>query len=181
MRITFESSKGVSFSDIIRFSSFSHLTPFDLLSPEYDEDVKPYLYDMGIDTNLRIDVQACLHRNMSGHKAVGYRYIGFERTDEKWLKNPQCTMAARLASQEDPSLAAEMKGMSTEGMSGAAYMAMCAKAKGTESAIDDYFKVETEESSEDDTKMMKLLRDIQIEVRGGLSPDEDLFGVGVGK
>ena len=181
MRITFESSKGVSFSDVIRFSSFSHLTPFDLLSPEYDEDVKPYLYDMGIDTNLRIDVQACLHRNMSGHKAVGYRYIGFERTDEKWLKNPQCTMAARLASQEDPSLAAEMKGMSTEGMSGAAYMAMCAKAKGTESAIDDYFRVETEDTTEDDTKMLKILRDIQIEVRGSLTSDEDLFGEGVSK
>lgn len=181
MRITFESAKGVSFSDVVKYGSFSHLTPFDLLKPEYDNDVKPYLFDCGIDTNLRVDVQACLHRTLSGEKLLGYRYVGFERTDPQWLNSPSCTMAARLASQEDPSLAAEMKGMSTEGMSGAAYMAMCAKAKGTESAIDDYFRVETEDTTEGDTKMLKILRDIQIEVRGSLTADEDLFGEGVNK
>lgn len=181
MRISFESAKGISFTDVIKQKCFSGLTMIDLLQQENDHKAKPFLFSEGVDTDKRIDVQACLHRDLSGNKVLGYRYVGFERTDPLWLRDKRSTMATRLASQKDPSLAAEMKGMSTEGMSGTAYMAMCSKAKGIEEAIDDYYRVESEPSTEDDIKMMKLLRDIQIEVRGTLTIDEDMFGVGTYK
>lgn len=181
MKISFESAKGVSFFDVVQQEAFKNLSMFDLLSHENDEKVKSYLYEQGIDIGLRIDVQACVHRTLNNTRVIGYRYVGFERTDPEWLKDPRCTMAARLASQKDVSLAAEMKGMSTEGMSGAAYMAMCAKAKGTESALDDYVRVETEDTCEEDRALMKTLRSIQIEVRGSLTIDEDMFGAGVNK
>lgn len=181
MKISFESAKGVSFFDVVQQEAFKRMSMFDLLSPANDDRVKPYLHEQGIDIGLRIDVQACVHRTLNNTRVIGYRYVGFERTDPGWLKDPRCTMAARLASQNDASLAAEMKGMSTEGMSGAAYMAMCAKAKGTESALDDYIRVETEDTCAEDTALMKTLRDIQIQVRGSLTIDEDMFGVGASK
>lgn len=173
MKLSFESAKGVSFRDVLKHHLFSGVREIDLLSPEMDDKVFPILHWLGIDNSRRIDVQACWHRTLDGTKVCGYRYVGFERIDKEWLDSAKSTMAARLASQKDISLAAEMKGMSTEGMSGSAYMAMCTKALEGDSPDNKTGSVETEDTWEDSVAQIKVLQEIQQRVRGTLTIDED--------
>ncbi len=160
---------GVSFKDVISIPAFADLTQFDLLKPKMDAQTAPYLFKLGMNIDKPVIVQACKHRTLDKQSIIGYRYCGHERTDKEWLNNSRCTMSARIASQRDPYLGAEMARMSAEGLGVSSYKTI--EDKEEAGAKNEIYEDDWQESR----SMMKSLAAIQVSVRGPLTNDENMF------
>lgn len=169
--------KRVSFLDILKVPQFSHLTQFDLLPRRMDNEVAPLLWRLGFDIDKGIRIQACVHRTIDLQTVTGYSYVCLERADDEWLANKNCSMSARIHSQEDPWLAADLVRMSMEGTSEGKFIAMCAQAAGADGTTRSV-KETFSETWEEDYSVMQALRDIQKQVRGYLHADEDVIADG---
>jgi len=169
-----------SFRDVLRIPEFKGLNQFDLLQTNMDSKVQPYLFSLGADTNRTMSIQGCKHRSSESKQAiVGYRYAFHERMDKEWTSTRQCSLSARIHSQVDKDLAAEMVRMSQESVNWESFEKYAIavetkKAKG-KLVIED---VEAEEDYYSDLEEMAILRDIQMSIRGSLSADEDMFYTG---
>lgn len=167
---------GISFYDVVKLPEFSKLSIFDLLRPEMDSKVAPYLWEIGADIDKPVKVQACQHRTLDGAVRIGYRYVYPERTDYAWTRSSGCSMAGRIAAQKDKHLASDMVRLSTQGTSWSSYQLMVIRAAGQEGMTYDE-KQQQNEEVEASTGMMHKLREIQISIRGHLSIDEDTLNV----
>ena len=169
--------RGISFYDVLSIPEFSHMKHFDLLPTTMDSKVSPYLFKLGIDTSHVILIQACKHRKDDGQVVLGYRYVGRERTDKPWLNCVHSTMAARIDSQKDKHLAAEMLRMSKEGQDWRSFKAMAiasAKAEDITAAQRHGLEEEKPEPSyREDISEIQSLMEVQRAVRGYIHPDED--------
>lgn len=166
--------KRVSFLDILKVPSFSHLTQFDLLPHSMDSEVAPILWRLGFDIDKGIRIQACVHRTVDLQTVVGFSYVCLERADEEWLANKNCSMSARIHSQEDPWLAADLVRMSMEGTSEGKFIAMCVGAGGKDGTT-RVVKSDEDENWQENLSVIRTLRDIQRNIRGALHPDEDVL------
>ena len=90
------------------------------LCPEYvearkkgdEEKVTELLYHLGMDTNLPVELEMCLHRNLRDKEVYGARWHGYERIDKEWAKSGYASMAAIIASSSDYEFRKELRGMS---------------------------------------------------------------------
>ena len=171
--------QGISFYDVLTIPEFCHLHMVDLLPNEMDARVAPYLYKLGVDVNHVVLIQACKHRRDSGEIVTGYRYVGRERTDKTWLDCIHSSMAARVDSQKDKHLAADMLLMSKEGQDWRSFKQMAIAAAADINGALDYvqkhgFEEEKPEPTwRDDLEQIRVLQALQKQVRGYLHPDED--------
>lgn len=170
--------QGISFYDVLTIPEFSGLKMFDLLPTQMDSKVAPYLYKLGIDVNHVVLIQACKHRRDNGEVVLGYRYVGRERTDKSWLNCIHSSMAARIDSQKDKHLAADMLKMSKEGQDWRSFKAMAiavaADAGELEYVQKHGFEEEKPEPTyKEDLSEIQTLMELQRAVRGGLHPDEN--------
>lgn len=168
---------GVSFLDVLELPQFYGLTQFELLKPQYDSDVLPHLFHLGCNIDRPFVVQACKHKRLNGEVVIGYRYCFYERTDNDWLNSNRCTMSARIASQVDKHLAADMVKMSAEGMGWSGYknMVLAAVGKNKDGMTSNIRDLEPIEDYEASFEIMKALASIQEQVRGALIADENML------
>ena len=96
-----------------------------------------------------------------------------ERTDKLWLSRKQSSLEARIEAARDPDLQGDMIYMSTEGIPWNKFREMCDKARGQEGTTKNIAPTEPLEDFAESLQMMKLLRDIQIEIRGGINVIEE--------
>lgn len=170
-----------SFTDLLLVPKLKDYTYFDLLKKDLEGEIFPYLFEFGIDTNKKIVVQACQHRNLQNKVVVNYRFMGYERIDKQWIDSPYSSMIGRIGAQSDQDLALDMRNMSAEGMSFSDFSLMALeevskrKAKKYEDLLD--YSKEYGEECLDILKQMKTLQEIQISVRGPLDEEEDLINV----
>ena len=61
---------------------------------ENGDTVKSVLYDLGLDTSSHYEQQFNTHRNRLNQVYTGTRFVGLERTDEKWLNSSYASVAA---------------------------------------------------------------------------------------
>ena len=165
-----------SFYDVLRIPEIAAIaeTQFDLLPHHMDSIVAPYLFRLGGDIDRGLKIQACRHRMINLQSVVGFRYVMLERSDKEWLKDRNCSMSARIHSQEDPYLASDMVRMSMEGTSEGKFIAMCAACIGKDGTVGVVKKEESEDWQED-VSMMRTLMEIQRSVRTYIHPDENMF------
>ena len=170
--------KRVSFYDVLSIPAFHGMSHFDLLPRKMDSEVLPYLFKMGINIDTQVLVQPCRHRTLEGKEALGYTYVGMERTDKQWLDSKFSTMSARIASQKDKELASDMLKSSREGVDYSSFVKMALMA-----ATSDELKQAKErresivplDTYDDDLSIMKSLKLVQESARGYLHPDEDMI------
>ena len=96
-------SRPVSFRDVIKCLNYlghSGINEIHLLPRSQDELVKPILYELGIDINKPIYIQAYKHRDMDNNIGIGFRYNGTIRTDREWVNGKHCDVPAVLFNQE---------------------------------------------------------------------------------
>lgn len=160
--------------DILKIPEFNELTVFDLIHKENDERISILLYHCGADIDKGVKIQACNHRTLDHKIVTSYRYVFLERSDKEWLSNPNCSMSARIHSQEDKWLAADMVRASAEGINGEGFRAMCVGAIGRDGTTKAPQQLITEDWQEDRLAMLAL-RNIQADIRGYIHPDEDMF------
>lgn len=97
--------KSISFKDILSLEGFEEFkNEFALLPYEVDEKVFPILWQLGIDTNRGIAIQACKHRTADGDIHLGYRYAGFERSDKQWRDSGYMSVEAVIENANDEGL-----------------------------------------------------------------------------
>ena len=165
-----------SFHDVLRIPEIAAIADnqFDLLKHEMDSVVAPYLFKIGMNIDRGIRIQACVHRTVDLQTVCGYRYVGLERNDKEWLSNRNCSMSARIHSQEDPYLANDMVRMSMQGTSESKFIEMCAMASGMEGTVRTIKKIEVDDW-QDNATTMRTLMEIQRSVRTYIHPDENMF------
>lgn len=156
-------TNAVSAVDIVKLPEFSGLSRIDLIHPKNDSKIALYAFQVGCNVDVPPKVQACKHRTFEGKVVVDYRYVYPERTDNAWIASPECSLRQRIDSQEDTELRSDMVKMSQQGFNWPKFKQ------------EDLLKHEVCEDPEDMLKMMKTLQDIQIQIRGPLGVDEDMF------
>ena len=104
--------KMFSAEDILELPEFVGLTVFDLINPANDKVIADMLYKVGVDNSKDVEVYPCRHRRLGGKETVNYAYVFWERTDREWLQSPYSSMSARIESQTDGDLKAEMIALS---------------------------------------------------------------------
>jgi hypothetical protein len=167
----------VSFSDVVTIPEFESVSQFDLLQPKYDSRVSPYLFKLGIDIGKRVHVQACRHRNLQHNVVLGYRYVGFERTDRDWLKCKHSSIQALIESQTDLSLATDLYMMSAEGLDWETF-AKAALAEANQRGYVKVVEMEPEDDYEPTLSLISSLQQIQKSIRGGIAADENMTNPG---
>ena len=82
----------------------------DLLHPDKDIEVAPYLYEMGLDTSQPFSVAAANFRDLNNKTGVGYLYCGEVRRDRAFINSPWCSIIDRvsIAYSKDHSLGQEL-------------------------------------------------------------------------
>jgi len=159
-------TNAVSAVDILKIPEFSHMSVFDLIDPKNDSKVAPYLYPVGCNVDVTPTIQACKHRTFDGDIVLNYRYVYPERKDREWTKNAGCSLRSRIDAQDDTELRSDMFKMSREGFNWPKF-----KIK------DELLKGEICEDLSESLSLMKALQDVQIQIRGPLGIDEDMFNV----
>lgn len=61
---------------------------------EYPEETNQILFELGMDTNYKVDLQDCIHRNKFDEVVHTLRWSGEERGDENWLKSGYASQEA---------------------------------------------------------------------------------------
>jgi hypothetical protein len=79
-----------------------------------DTQLKRYLYQNGMDTNIDFELHTCLHRTLTGMAFHGPRYEGRERLDDKWIKSGYASLDAIIESTGDVEVRKDLRVMSYE-------------------------------------------------------------------
>lgn len=120
--------KWISFRDVLRaYPQFKN--EVGLLPLESQRFIEDELYELGFDTSIAIEVRECLHTDWFGERAVGWQYVGKERQDPEWLRNPKSSMSIHLYRHKDTSLIAELLALNQEDVGQASFyrlMNVCA-------------------------------------------------------
>lgn len=123
-------TKAVSFRDVahvLKHISNIEVSEWDLLDPSFDSQVKPILFELGIDVRFPLKFSASNHRDLNDGTGIGFRYEGRMRRDRAWLTSKGCSVTERIqaAAYEDPSRAnamCEMLGGNIDWLEGAHYV-----------------------------------------------------------
>lgn len=54
---------------------------------KYEEETNEILFDLGMDTSYKVDMQDCTHRNAFGEVVTTLRWCGEERSGQEWLQS----------------------------------------------------------------------------------------------
>jgi len=105
--------KVVSLRDLRSFPELSAYKEVELINPNMDAVIKPFLHMMGIDTDYAVEYTANNHRDLNDKTGVGYRIVGEVRCDREFIHSPWCDLVDRLtvAGFHDPSLTKELSEM----------------------------------------------------------------------
>lgn len=163
--------RSISFRSVLKIPEFNSLVEFDILAPAYDDKVSPYLFALGVDTNREVGIDASKHRDLDGKVGIGYRYFGYERTDQQWLKSGYASIQARIEANNDSDLKADLYDRAAEGIGAKGWISMCSKAAdNTDKATrrKSYYTRddEVEEDYEECLAMIETLTRVQEDVRG---------------
>jgi hypothetical protein len=115
--------KAISVYDLKLIPELAHLTYFDMIHPDNDALVNPFLYILGFNLNKGLSYTACQHRTLANTVEIGFVIRGEVRTDLEFLLGPFSTIEDRLAAAAimDKSLCAEMCMMMNQASSIGAY------------------------------------------------------------
>lgn len=105
--------KNVSVRDLQQFPELSKYSELDLIHPDMDSTIRPFLYILGIDTEYPIEYGAYNHRDLNNKTGIGYRLVGEIRCDAEFRKSPFCDTIDRVAitGYQDSSLTQELAQM----------------------------------------------------------------------
>lgn len=106
---------GVSASDVLLHSSFSHL-PRNPVHPKFNDvrELHKVLHQLGLDTSLEVVEVQCTHRNLQKQVVTCLMFRGAERTDKAWLNSGCASIEALKASTNDLSLRKELDYLSRQ-------------------------------------------------------------------
>lgn len=165
-----EQHRSLSFSSLLKIPAIKakYKNEVELLPVEELEYLKPFLWELGMDIHKQMVVDACKHRNLDDEVVLGYRYMGFERTDPAWLNSGYASLGAHICSTPDHSLRAELFNMARQGIGSAGYEAMCSESIGnvkrpTAAAA----AKELEPDYMQTAAMLDVLTNLKNEIRGG--------------
>lgn len=68
--------KNISSTDLLLIPELSHLRMLDIINPEYDSLIAPFLKTIGFDLDYAIEYIPCQHRNMQGKVVIAYVIAG---------------------------------------------------------------------------------------------------------
>lgn len=108
--------KRVSYTDVIKIPRFKEMTQEQFISKETDEELRPFLHELGINLNREVEYQFNKHRNLDGEAVMDFSVTGYERTDIGWLNSKYASIEARINSQKDDELRSDMIRASQEGI-----------------------------------------------------------------
>lgn len=157
--------------DLLETPWWEGMTMFDLLKKENDESVKKVVRHLGADVR-DMDIQACVHRRLSGEVVVGYRYIFREREDKEWLSKRASNIEAHIAAQPDSALKGDMIQASSEGVGEAGWNAMVLNSISTSKIENSRSKDLLMEDYQENAQLIKALQHAQKDIRGYLNKDE---------
>lgn len=105
--------KAISCLDLQLIPELSHLNIFEIVHPDNDEIVAPFLYEFGMDMNKGVEVVCSHHRRLNRQAATSFVFVGEVRTDNAFRLSPFCSVEDRLimAGKTDLSLAKELASM----------------------------------------------------------------------
>jgi hypothetical protein len=115
--------KAISVYDLKRIPALSHLTYFDLVHPDNDKLVNPYLHDIGFNLNKGLSYTVSQHRTLANTVEIGFVIRGEVRTDREFLNSSLATLEDKMAAAAltDMSLCAELCRMMNQASSIGAY------------------------------------------------------------
>lgn len=121
---------------------FEGIREIDLLHPDMDSKVAPYLNEFGIDVRLPFKVVVANHRDFSNNVGVGYMYIGEMRRDRAFINSPWCNTIERvaIAYSKDYSLGQELVQLMNKTFNPAALAEMDEKEWEQEFQIDEDYE-----------------------------------------
>lgn len=105
--------KSISALDLQLIPELSHLNIFEIVHPDNDDLVAPFLYEFGMDMNKGVEVVCSHHRRLNRQAATSFVFVGEVRTDNAFRLSPFCSVEDRLimAGKTDLSLAKELASM----------------------------------------------------------------------
>ena len=87
---------------------------------EHNDEMKPLLHELGIDTTQTYEHQVIAHRNSFNEIYTGSRWVGLERCDSTWLNSGYASQEAKDKAKGSTLLLDlyRNKGLSTDRLSG---------------------------------------------------------------
>lgn len=106
-------SRVFSFRDLKLIPELSHLTEYQMVRLENDALVNKALSLLGFSLRNPIFYVPCLHRDLQGKTAVGFRATGTLNNDMAYIESQLCPQIERLihSARRDASLASELARM----------------------------------------------------------------------
>lgn len=105
--------KSISVKDVRLISALSHLSDFEVVHPDFDATVNPYLFEYGFDLSKGLFYTVSHHRRLDRSACTGFVITGEVRCDAAFRLSPFCSVEDRLiaAGKYDQSLARELAAM----------------------------------------------------------------------
>lgn len=106
--------KTISYYDLQLIPELSHLSQFDIMSPDNDYLVNPFLHKIGFDLErCGLEYRVCQHRSLTGKIVLGLQIAGEVRIDREFLSSPWATAEDKMiaAGRYDRSLGNELSNM----------------------------------------------------------------------
>ena len=171
--------KYCSFVDVLSLPAFTGNDEKFLLNRNQDERVLDMFYNVGVDKNQPIVIQACKHRTNSGKVVVNYRYVFTERRDKEWMWNGKASLEARINNTKDMTLIGELSVLADmyrqsrdNVLEICQAMEAVANQKNRKQIVP---KTDFEEDMESVIQKIKALQFLQESIRGSLTSDEDVL------
>lgn len=153
--------KTISVTDLKLIDGLDHLNYFELVHPDNDHLVNPYLEMMGFDIFKPLEYRAYQHRNLQNQVVINYVIAGELSLDRKHLTGPFGSFEDRkiAAGMVDKSLFEELHSMGSRCHD---YGASSALDETIPSRENEEYKKEEQEIA----RQIKLLEDILFDIRG---------------
>lgn len=84
-------------------------------------EVMTILHTNGMDTNKKVELVLCQHRNLRNNVVLCERYEGSERLDPAWIKSGYASLDAQIEAEGDSNLRYTLRTMCATGIQDAAF------------------------------------------------------------
>lgn len=106
-------SRVLSMRDILKIPELSKYNEVELINPDMDKILKPWLWQLGYDTEYEWEYIPSKHRDLTGKVAIGFQVSGEISLRREFINSPMCNTTERIAATgyHDPSLTRELSSM----------------------------------------------------------------------
>lgn len=158
--------KAISVYDLKLIPELSHLTYFDMVHPDNDKLVNPFLEEMGFDLEYPLMYTVSQHRTLQNTVELGYVIRGEVNISRKHITGPWSSLYDRMvaAAVTDPSLCVELCRQMNTSLDYTAFTSRGSNSPG--SPVDNFPEDLTDPDEQGILMQLQLLEEILFEIRG---------------